>query len=427
MKHSKSMLIPSLVFFSAVAAIAGPVTTVPWNGHTGAVSYTYDDARPTQATVLMPQLDAAGVKATFFIALKNCNGTFETDKTKFINAAKNGHELGNHTMDHVSPSSTKIVNDMATYLRALDPVVEAVTFAYPNCTYTGGSNVGSESFIGRTCGQTSYAWGTQPQDWMNIQGYILTSSPDNSGTAVGLINGVKNSNSWVTMIVHGITTGDQYSITKENNQKLLDAGKNSNLWIDTYQKVAAYYRAHFTMDNAQAQTTSTGWKMTWTSPHSKMPKSVKLRVNLAAATFGSNFTVKQGGVAIPKESDGTYIIDFMKLSLDVEKAGAASSMAPVSSSVMPVSSSLPAVSSWVMPMSSTITWPWLSSSSGSVGIATTGKLLQATITEYKVFDLFGTLQFQGSALPQNLSSGVWIVKALDSQGRLVRSWAQSQN
>lgn len=425
------MLIPSILLFSAVVTVAGPVTTVPWNGHPGAVSYTYDDARATQAPVLIPQLDAAGVKATFFIALNNCNSTFNADKTTFINAAKSGHELGNHTMDHVSPSSTKIVNDMAVYLRGLDPSVEAVTFAYPGCTYTGGSNVGSESFIGRSCGQTSYAWGTQPQDWMNIQGYILTSaingSQENSGNAVTMINGAKNSNSWVTMIVHGITSGDQYSITKENNQKLLDAGKNSNLWIDTYQKVAAYYRAHFTMDNAQAQTTSTGWKLTWTSPHPKMPKSVKLRVKLDATTFGSSFTPKQGGVAIPKESDGTYIIDFMKLSLDVEKAGAASSMAPVSSSLVPVSSSLPPTSSWVMPMSSTIAWPWLSSSSGSVGILNTGKVLQASITEYKVFDLFGNLQFQGASIPQNLSSGVWIVKALDSQGRLVRSWAQKQN
>jgi hypothetical protein len=40
-------------------------------------------------------------------------------------------------------------------------------------------------------------------------------------------------------------------------------------------------------------------------------------VKLAAATFGSDFTVRQDGKTIPPESDGTYLIDFMKLPLDV--------------------------------------------------------------------------------------------------------------
>jgi hypothetical protein len=48
-----------------------------------------------------------------------------------------------------------------------------------------------------------------------------------------------------------------------------------------------------------------------------MPKSVKLKVKLAAATFGTSFTVQQGGVTIPPAADGSYTIDFMKLSLNV--------------------------------------------------------------------------------------------------------------
>ena len=98
---------------------------------------------------------------------------------------------------------------------------------------------------------------------------------------------------------------------------MLDAAVANALWIDTYQNIAAYYRAHLTMDAATPSTTSAGWQMSWTSPHAKMPKSVKLKVKLAAATFGTSFTVQQSGVTIPPAADGSYVIDFMKLSLNV--------------------------------------------------------------------------------------------------------------
>jgi hypothetical protein len=51
----------------APAATAAPVTTVPWNGYTGAASFTYDDARNSQIPGLVNQLDSVGVKATFFV------------------------------------------------------------------------------------------------------------------------------------------------------------------------------------------------------------------------------------------------------------------------------------------------------------------------------------------------------------------------
>lgn len=299
---------------------AGPVTTVPWNGHSGAVSFTYDDARSSQVPNLLPQLDALGIKATFFIAVTGTGGDFEAKKTAWIAAAKNGHELANHTKSHVNvpadPGAASIILEMANYLRALDPVVQSVTFAYPNCNVNGKAGIGSEDFISRACGQTSYAWGTQPSDWMNIQGLILT--PTNVATAVTMLNSAKTGNNWVTTIVHDVKESpDQYSLTPADNKKMLDAAVANALWIDTYQNVAAYYRAHFTMDAVNPSPINSGWSMSWTSPHAKMPKSVKLRVKLAAATFGNSFTVQQGGVTIPPETDGSYVIDFMKLSLNV--------------------------------------------------------------------------------------------------------------
>ena len=303
--------------FAAIAP-AGPVTTVPWNGYTGAASFTYDDARTSQLPNLIPQLDGMGVKATFFMTY-GAGGDLATRKADWIKAAKNGHELANHTYDHqnVTAGNTQVAK-MAADLRSMDPVIEAVTFAYPNCAVGGESVVASEAFIGRGCGGASYAWGTQPSNWMNIQGLIL--SNNNIQPAITALNSAKSANTWVTMVVHDVKANpDQYSLTVENNKTMVQQALTNKMWVATYQEVAAYYRAHFTMDAATATTTSKGWNLKWTSPHAKMPKKVMLRVKLDSKVFGDSVVVSQAGAVLPRQSDGTYLVDFMKLSLDVAR------------------------------------------------------------------------------------------------------------
>ena len=310
----------------ASQAGAAPVTTVPWNGHTGAVSFTYDDARVSQLPNLLPQLDSLHIKATFEIAALAGLGNFTSRRADWIQVSRNGHELANHTYNHENvnesngDSVTKVIKSMADTLRGIDPSVQSVTFAYPNCNLTTNATakngLSAENFMARGCGSPTLSWGTQPSDWMNIAGEIL--GPTSANSAVSSINSAKTNNRWYITIVHDVSsTPDQYSMTPANNLIMLNAAISAGVWIDTYSAVGAYYRAHFTMDTATAKTVSGGWNLAWVSPHPKMPKSVKLRVKLAAATFGTSFTVQQSGVTIPVETDGSYIIDFMKLSLQV--------------------------------------------------------------------------------------------------------------
>jgi len=314
--HSRLVLPAAAILLAACGTSqAGPVTTVPWNGYPGAVSFTYDDARKSQIPTLLPQLDALSIKATFFLTY-GAGGDLSTNKDKWIAAAKNGHELANHTYDHANVfAGTTQIKKMATDLRGFDASVEAVTFAYPNCNVAAPTEVSAEAFMGRGCGGTSYAWGTQPSDWNNIQGLILTAGAP--GPGVTAIDGAKTGGKWVSMIVHDVTASpDQYSLTPADNKKLLDAAIADKLWIAPYGTVGAYYRAHFTMDAVTAAG-SGPWNLAWTSPHAKMPRSVKLKVKLATATFGSSFTVSQDGAAIPANADGSYTVDFMKLKMTV--------------------------------------------------------------------------------------------------------------
>ena len=96
-------------------------------------------------------------------------------------------------------------------------------------------------------------------------------------------------------------------------------------------RVAAYYRAHFVIDKATSTEIDGGFKVTWESPHPAMPKSVPLRVKIEGA---DGKTVKQKGKEIQAESDGSFVIEFMDLELEV--VGAA---APESSSSEEVQSS----------------------------------------------------------------------------------------
>lgn len=65
-------------------------------GRPAAVSLTYDDGLTSQLDNAVPQLDARGMKATFFLTAANMEGQWD----RWRSAAANGHEMANHTLSH---------------------------------------------------------------------------------------------------------------------------------------------------------------------------------------------------------------------------------------------------------------------------------------------------------------------------------------
>jgi peptidoglycan/xylan/chitin deacetylase (PgdA/CDA1 family) len=313
-------------FLGATAVHAGPITTVPWNGYTGAVSFTYDDGRPSQLSTLLPQqLDQTGVKVTFFLA----SSMYNFKASDWGAVAKKGHELANHTSDHGAPSTSNVPS-MAKTLRAIDPSVDAVTLAYPNCNVLGTDAVSAENFMARGCGSAQNSWTGNEPNWMNIQALIVETKANGSNlkAATDNIAAAKSGNSWTVILMHDVTTSnsDIYYLTPTENLAMLNAAVNAKVWVAPFGTVGAYYRAHFTMDKVTASGAGP-WNLTWTSPHAKMPKSVKLKVKLDTKTFGDKFTVSQDGAAIAANTDGSYTIDFMKLKLAVTKGSSGVSRA----------------------------------------------------------------------------------------------------
>jgi len=339
MKHLRLFKpILSLLLTVIPSMATAPVRTLAWNGHQGAVTFTFDDACRSQVAHVLSAIDSRGIAATFNVS---DNADFVDNQSQWIAAAQKGNEITNHTSDHVdlsklsdSASIADQIIDQAKWLRSLDPSMESVTFAYPYCNTNAMVDriTNREAIIGRTCGGTAlFSWSKQPTNWMRMTSHIVSDDLSYANALKGLDN-AKNDHSWFVTLNHGVG-GDWLSVSPEKVTDMFDRALANDLWIDTYQRVASYWRASFTMDTVQAVSTSSGWEMRWTSPHARMPKQVHLRIELDKAFFTVPVSVFQNGKEIPPEADGSYDVEFMDLALEVRRTAAIPEIEPSPSSI----------------------------------------------------------------------------------------------
>lgn len=308
----------------ACALQAAPVTTVPWNGHKGAVSFTFDDGAPTQLVNVMPSLKRRGINATFFVV----GNSYGTNLDGWLQAARDGNEISNHTLTHANLTTVDTtvadseITGMANTLRKLDPSIESVTLAYPNCATNEAINriTNREAIIARTCGwYARFAWNSVPSEWAATTSFIVWDDAT-AAEALTEIDMAANAGTWMVTLNHGVG-GDWGAVTVPQVDSMFDRALARDLWVATYQDAAAYWRASKTMDTVRAVQAGNGWRLSWLSPHPRMPRQVKLRVKLDTTVFGPSPVLTQGGAPIARETDGSWVVDFMKLSLQVSPKG----------------------------------------------------------------------------------------------------------
>lgn len=73
-------------------------TNTPWKDKKSAVVLTYDDALNVHLDKVIPALDSAGFKGTFYLI--GSSTAFTRRIPEWRKAAASGHELGNHTLFH---------------------------------------------------------------------------------------------------------------------------------------------------------------------------------------------------------------------------------------------------------------------------------------------------------------------------------------
>lgn len=138
----------------------GDVTSFSWpDGKKMALSLTFDDARLSQADTGILLLDKHGIKATFYILPESMLQRVDTWKK----AVANGHEIGNHSINHpctgnfdwsrdkaledYSIGKMKVELDSANRLIKEVLGVTPASFAYPCGQAFTGRSIGTQSYV----------------------------------------------------------------------------------------------------------------------------------------------------------------------------------------------------------------------------------------------------------------------------------------
>ena len=369
-------------------AYAGPITTVPWNGHPGAVSFTFDDSEISQLNNLGDYFEKnQDIKVTFFMT----GGMNAGNQSKYFPMAEKGHEIGNHSKTHSDlTNSNNLKGEITDYKYDLEQRsgAEVVSFATPYCYYNDAveAEIAKAHIVNRNCqGATKYKWDEEPV-WERISSDCYQG---NTQQSKGNMSEAKQKNAWTVQLNHGVDgAGFGYGITPSDMISIMDEAKAQGLWRAPMGRVAAYYRAHFVIDKATSTNIDGGFKVTWTSPHSAMPKSVPLRVKIEGA---DGKTVKQKGKEIQAEDDGSFVIEFMDLELEVVGAApvSSSSVEPPASSatVVPTSSNTVVASSDATAPTSSADVP----TSSTIAIAQDLQWASQEPTTFAVFSVTGVL------------------------------------
>jgi peptidoglycan-N-acetylglucosamine deacetylase len=241
-----------------IALIAEAQIKLP-EGKKSLIVLTYDDALASHLDIAIPQLDKAGLKGTFFMK----EPANEQHIQRWRDAARKGHELGNHTVYHPCQSSkfaadphyhaetysvANIIHEISTMnkiLTAIDGKM-AHTFAYP----CGETEVGGKSYIDtlRKSGFVKYARGVGINailtDFKKIDPYNVpcmgfsTNGP--SSEILNFVKQVQEKKAMSVLIFHGVG-GDYLEVSKEAHQELVNYLKNNkDIWVTTFEEAMIY-------------------------------------------------------------------------------------------------------------------------------------------------------------------------------------------
>lgn len=231
------------------------------NGARAAVSLAYDDATPTQLDNAIPALNRHGLRGSFYLSMGM--PTLQTRMGEWRAAAKQGHELGNHTLFHQCaggtpdrtwvPTHRDLKSTTAEQMR--DQVTLANTMLYAldgkrERTFTvpcGDRIAGGQDYVDLVRDQFVAIKAASGAIVPSMRTLDLHQVPVAAPTEVSgqeLIALVKQAGERGTMVnftFHGIG-GDHLPVSKEAHEELLRflAANRKLYWTDTFLNIAKH-------------------------------------------------------------------------------------------------------------------------------------------------------------------------------------------
>lgn len=256
------LLLP-LLLLQANARASDPAPFAWPEGKRAAVSLAYDDALDSQLDHAIPALDRHGLKGSFYLQLSRDSVRLRMDAWR--QAARNGHELGNHSLFHQC-SSALPDRDWVEPHRDLDTttvaqMVDQILLANVMLTALDGR---AERTLTIPCGDTlardgdyrarvapafiAIKWGSgavvPDMATLELSAVPVFTPVGTSGDElIAMVEDAAQRGTMVNFTFHGV--GDDYlEVSNEAHEALLRylAAHRDVYWIDTFANLMRYVR-----------------------------------------------------------------------------------------------------------------------------------------------------------------------------------------
>ena len=271
----------------------GNLKVLDWAGFKAAVTYTFDDAQPSQVEHYA-ELQALGVRMTFYI-----NSSSSNIEATFKQAVLDGHEIGNHTVHHCRADLTMCTNPLASVDAEFDECTNYIISRLgQGAVWTSASPYGdtgwdapamSRFFINRGV-QSGNIPANSTYDPFNLPCHGAVEG-ETAAMFNAQIDGAETQGRWLIFLIHTIAPTSQVWYAPIDISVISDsvahAKSLSDVWIDSTVNIGAYWRGQKIVAAAQPATSGGGQTWTWTLP-AHFPPGRNLRVTVDGGTLSQN-------------------------------------------------------------------------------------------------------------------------------------------
>jgi beta-glucosidase len=226
------------------------------------LSLTFDDARLSQVDKGIPLMDRYGVKGTFYVSPGNMLERLDLWK----NAVKNGHDIGNHSLEHPCSGNFKwsgksalenytlermrLELDSASRLIRDNLGIDAVSFAYPCGSTFVGRGVTAKSYIPVVASlfETGRGWLDEGPndpgfcDLSQLTGMELDGKSFKE--VLPLIKSAGENGQWLVFAGHEMSDGGRQTtlLSTLDSICMYASDPENDIWIDNVHNIASYIK-----------------------------------------------------------------------------------------------------------------------------------------------------------------------------------------
>ncbi len=231
-------------------------------GAKAAVCLTYDDGVDIHLDHVAPDLEAAGLRGTFYVP--GHSRSLDSRMQEWRTLGQRGHELGNHavfhpclrvsldgkTRDWLAPErelEKYTVGQIAEELRAMNTTLFAVdgrrdrTYAYTCSDHLAGGKSYVDAiralFLAARTGERQGIPDLRRLDVHFVPSWMVVDA--SAGEMIGFVRRAVDAGSLAVLMFHGVGGGHSLNVDREEHRKLLAwlAGNKALVWTDTFRNV----------------------------------------------------------------------------------------------------------------------------------------------------------------------------------------------